>query len=573
MNIDEITQTLCRPYPIPCPACGAENQFLRPKPDVYRATDQEPDGHPLKINWRAEGEFPEWVTPLNYFWAVCPSCCFTGQLDEAEFRTWKKIERKYLALFHEGALESLATQANVGQGTAQVLAKGIQSADVYGTILAQFHLGVFTECQKTSPVPNLLARSYQRIAWVYRDAERLYQPFLEASGIQGVLEEAEATWSDEIPPNDGYPVPPTVVHDEVEALRLVLSYYEWNFVALQSTKHEDTIRLMILIAETGFRIYELTDDADDFQKALTLFSGAMQKSLSIMNDKSIVGGAVNVARDALDKTGERGRELRALRDRREKQGKGKAKAAPAKPKAKAEAKPAKKASAAPAKPEPEPEPAAQEEAPAPPAPEPMLEFQPTSGTQELEKRIAQLDEDNKRWMRLAGISELTGLPNRVMLSRVLLPGASKQAASRRESLGCIMVSPGGIPEVNAKHGHQTGDALIRQFSECLKGLLRKGERLSHTEGVNFAVLVPGLQTHQLKKRAEALHKDLSARRFDLDREALSLDVSMGVGITEAKRGATEVAPVAALYTHALEALDRAKVQGSYVEIWDAAAGG
>ena len=79
--------------------------------------------------------------------------------------------------------------------------------------------------------------------------------------------------------------------------------------------------------------------------------------------------------------------------------------------------------------------------------------------QALQQKIAQLDEDNKRWMRLAGMSELTGLPNRVMLSRVLLPGAVKKAASRRESLGCILISPEGLAEVNGKHGHEAGDLI------------------------------------------------------------------------------------------------------------------
>ena len=80
-----------------------------------------------------------------------------------------------------------------------------------------------------------------------------------------------------------------------------------------------------------------------------------------------------------------------------------------------------------------------ESTPEKPAPPP-----PVSGDMaELQQKVTKLDEENKRWMRLAGISEVTGLPNRVMFSRVLLPGAFKQALARKESIGCIFLSPDG----------------------------------------------------------------------------------------------------------------------------------
>ena len=42
----------------------------------------------------------------------------------------------------------------------------------------------------------------------------------------------------------------------------------------------------------------------------------MQQCLSIVSDKSIVGGAVNRAKEMLEKAGERGRELRILHKKR-----------------------------------------------------------------------------------------------------------------------------------------------------------------------------------------------------------------------------------------------------------------
>ncbi|MDP6779749.1 MAG: GGDEF domain-containing protein, partial [Candidatus Latescibacteria bacterium] len=217
----------------------------------------------------------------------------------------------------------------------------------------------------------------------------------------------------------------------------------------------------------------------------------------------------------------------------------------------------------------EPEPV-EEEA----APEPALEAAPAeappaspSSVQGLQQKIQQLSEENKRWMRLAGISEVTGLPNRVMVSKVLLPGALKEAMTRHEPLGCILISPEGLAEINGKLGRAKGDVLLGKFSECLKAMLKRGERLSHLQGVDFAVLVPTMPFHQLRRRAEALHKELTSRGFDIDGEMISLKVSMGAaGFDALSKGNSSQALQEALYGRSIQALDVAKVKGNCIEI-------
>ena len=102
---EEITEQLCRSYNIVCPACNTENRYPRLKRDVYRAKEQEPDGHPLELTWQAQGEIPEWVSPLHYFWGTCSRCFYTAQLDDPDFRQWQKNAKKYLSLYREGELE------------------------------------------------------------------------------------------------------------------------------------------------------------------------------------------------------------------------------------------------------------------------------------------------------------------------------------------------------------------------------------------------------------------------------------------------------------------------------------
>jgi diguanylate cyclase (GGDEF)-like protein len=150
-----------------------------------------------------------------------------------------------------------------------------------------------------------------------------------------------------------------------------------------------------------------------------------------------------------------------------------------------------------------------------------------------------------------GMSELTGLPNRVMLNRVLLPGLFKAVAAKRQPLGCILISPEGLTRINGKYGRESGDQLIKEFTDCLKSLARNGERLLHLESVNFALLSPNLAEHQLRKRADGIHKELSARRFTINGDALSIGVSIGFSAIQSytgtppkacKKGSTSVRP-------------------------------
>ena len=553
--IQPLVDSLCRVYTIACPACGTENPFPRYTRDVCRASSSEPDGHPLEISFRAEGDFPIWAGPLTFFWGCCSACNFSGQVDDGDFRQWKKKNTtKYLNGFHEGALDRIKQAGILGKGALETLKKGHSEQNMLLRLLSQFYSGIFTETLKTAPVAGTLARSYLRVAWIYRDIERIYSEFDSDEAIK-LLTDVKPVWDQELIPNSSYPVPPSIATTEVDALRFAMAYFEWNFQTLSSAAGtEDEMRLMTLIAEIGYRVYELTGDADDFQKAQSGASGTMQKCLSVVNDTSIVGGAVNRAKDTLEKAGDRGRELRSLRDKYEKEGLPETAPPPA-----------------PKEPAPAPEPEAEAPAEAAPAAEesaPIAPAEPAPATNgnafNLQHKIEQLDEENRRWMRLAGISELTGLPNRVMLNRVLLPGLFKAVASKRQPLGCILVSPEGITGINGKFGREAGDTLIKEFTECLKALVRKGERLIHLESVNFALLSPNLAEHQLRKRADGLHKELTSRRFTLNGNALWIGVSIGFSAIQQYTG-TPKSLQEGLYKRSIQALDNAKTKGNQIE--------
>ena len=552
--VEAYTQQLCRVYTIACPACGTENAFPRYKRDVVRMKTSGPDDHPIEYGWREEGEFPIWITPITFFWGSCGTCHFSGQVDDGDFRQWKtKNTTKFLNAFHEGSLDKLKAESPSGIGPLAKLSKGLDPNDPFSLILCQFFAGIYSESLKSAPSASVLARSYLRVAWIYRDEERLYGEFSGSSKVKDLMDGLRDEWNESIIPNSGYPVLPGLATSEVEALRLTLSFFEWNFSTLSSAAGvEDEMRLMTLIAQLGYRLFELTGEEDDFTKAQGFFSGSMQKCLSVINDNSIVGGIVNRAKDTLEKAGDRGRELRALKEEYDKKGPPESAPVPPPPTPQQAAKPAEEdAEAAPAQPA------------SPTAPAPAAGAAPTNGA--AQQKIEQLDQEAKRWMRLAGISELTGLPNRVMLSRVLLPGIFKQTAAKRQPLGCIFLSPEGLAQINGKLGRPLGDELLKEFTKCLQKQVRNGERLAHLEGVNFAILIPGVAVHQLKKRAEVIHKELTSRRFDVNGNALSLSVSVGISGIQTYSGTPKTLQEG-LYQRSIQALDNAKFKGNQVEV-------
>ena len=65
-----------------------------------------------------------------------------------------------------------------------------------------------------------------------------------------------------------------------------------------------------------------------------------------------------------------------------------------------------------------------------------------------------LKNSNRRWMRIAGTDIHTGLPNKVFFSNVLLPKQISNANAEKQSIGCIMLAPDGLGEINEPYGRR-----------------------------------------------------------------------------------------------------------------------
>lgn len=136
------------------------------------------------------------------------------------------------------------------------------------------HLGILSQCSRKRVLLGSVARYYLRLAWLFCDQERFYGGS-DPEAIAPSLRKCRSRWKKELPQQEDYPVQPGVFLNEIEALRMPRTFFERNYETLKEVGVEDELRLRYLLAEIGFRLYELSDDAADHKKAATFFSGTM----------------------------------------------------------------------------------------------------------------------------------------------------------------------------------------------------------------------------------------------------------------------------------------------------------
>lgn len=578
---------ICRNYNLVCPICETKNQFFRLKRDIVRAAKAEGDGHALEYKWGKPGF--DSVDPLQFYWGVCAKCRFTGELDDAEFRQAERMIKEFRANLHGEGLRNLLTSVPTGKGIAQALGKRLDDSDPLVVVIAQFHLGMYSQCLRLKLVPGNLARYYLRLAWLYRDVPKFYaNSNIEKAAAK--FEKLKKRFVGELPDHKDYPVKPGLALDEVDALRLSRAYFERNYETLREAKPEDELRLRLLLAEIGYRLYELTNTEEDYLKASTFFSGIIQQCLSIISDKSIVGGAVNRAKGMLESAGERGRELRALNKSRggaggavdagaeAANGKKAKKTQPVAAKTQAAAKGSNtsesgaQAGVKTVKKESTKTIAVAEKAPTAKSVLPIENGaigdldQATrqvailqEEVAQLEGRVQELEEDNKRWRQLAGRDTVTGLPNKTMLFRLVIPKILKDLKSTGP-YSCIAISLDQVGKVNEGHGWVMGDKMLKESSRSLRRFAAEGEELYRLDGAHFALIGP-MDNNTARQRAADMRRRLSRASLQIEESQLPLVSSVGVVTIERILSGALAEVSNKIYEALLQVLYRAKEKG------------
>ena len=128
---------------------------------------------------------------------------------------------------------------------------------------------------------------------------------------------------------------------------------------------------------------------------------------------------------------------------------------------------------------------------------------------------------------------LTGLWNRQAIVE-MLERELQRAAREGTSVGVILADLDHFKRINDTHGHQTGDAVLCETANRMRGALRQCDWIGRYGGEEFLVVLPGCNYPEGLRSAERVRQALAATPFDLATGSLTVTTSMGMTTTRGR---------------------------------------
>lgn len=143
--------------------------------------------------------------------------------------------------------------------------------------------------------------------------------------------------------------------------------------------------------------------------------------------------------------------------------------------------------------------------------------------------ITLLKDQQRQLEHLAYYDVLTGLPNRRLLAD-RFDIALAQARRADGSLAVCYLDLDGFKEVNDRYGHRSGDHLLIEVAERLKGCVRSGDTIARFGGDEFVLVLLGFDRamdseHILDRILGSL-----AAPFSVDDNTITISASIGVAL-------------------------------------------
>ena len=133
---------------------------------------------------------------------------------------------------------------------------------------------------------------------------------------------------------------------------------------------------------------------------------------------------------------------------------------------------------------------------------------------------------------------LTGLANRRCLAD-RLTAALGRAGRGEPPPAILLVDLDGFKAVNDEHGHRTGDAVLVEVANRLRGAVRGADTVARLGGDEFVVLCEGLDEAGAVEVSERVQVAV-AQPIPLEEDEVTLDASIGVVVARADDAADEL---------------------------------
>ena len=128
---------------------------------------------------------------------------------------------------------------------------------------------------------------------------------------------------------------------------------------------------------------------------------------------------------------------------------------------------------------------------------------------------------------LARVDALTGLPNRHALNE-RLHEALARAERSGDLLALMFLDVDRFKDINDRFGHGTGDRVLKEFGERLRGSVRATDTVARLAGDEFVIVLEGLGTDvEPTAVAQKIVAQMN-RPFEVDGRVLHVTTSIGV---------------------------------------------
>lgn len=182
-----------------------------------------------------------------------------------------------------------------------------------------------------------------------------------------------------------------------------------------------------------------------------------------------------------------------------------------------------------------------------------------------QRYAVELRESVNHTLALAVTDELTGLYNRRYFERHLALMLGKAQEQSRD-MAVMLIDMDFFKAVNDTHGHDIGDAVLKEFALRLRRNIRGVDLACRFGGEEFVVLMPDTDYRQAQGVAERVRQAVAERPFEAGAQRpLTVTVSVGVALNDSSADTPEM-----LLKRADIALYRAKREGRNRVIFDAA---
>ena len=152
---------------------------------------------------------------------------------------------------------------------------------------------------------------------------------------------------------------------------------------------------------------------------------------------------------------------------------------------------------------------------------------------------------------LASHDPLTGLPNRTAMHQEI------RARAAEEPPAVLFCDLDGFKDVNDRHGHEAGDALLRVVAARLQGCVRPHDVVARLGGDEFAVLLPGTSAAEAQQVADRIVAAI-AEPVALPPGTVLIAVSIGIAAPEDRVPAEELLHQADVAMYVAKGSDRGR---------------